>query len=597
MPRVQNGKVHNVYLIDKYKLTTQFESDDIKGSLELLVAEANSKICNRANKYKPQTLSQEAVFEGYTCLLYFADISVPQKSFNSFFSPFVNDDQKILHAHSAIPSFLMFLYKENYIFCIAGGNGYNAISNYLIPKFGLVILSNYTNDFRITSYGDNTIDNKVHAQQTTYRRVASFVDLDRWNKLFNSMTGKIENREIIAELLNLGRDEEKKSISITAKTSMQIGNKLNISKFIKLITKYEELLTTNDVDNFNIFVALDKKSSEQITANNKAVISRLFEEFTRYQQTQIADSEFDFFAEDNEKFIKCTETNIYYSDEKVFQNHREGLNVTRLIFEGFENLVENGKLQNNEVDFMRYILSSSVGCYENDNPINSIKDTVLRYISGEIIEGDKKYFIFYGSYYLVEQNYISFLNERLSEKLTDTVFVSLTDVKWITNEDKFNADCRDNVNKPFIHLHKIIPSNIEFCDLLKFQDGKAYIVHVKDHFDGNMRELSRQVELSHKCLQELKNANNESYFSTLYDKAIASNDCKPNLEGAYTKAEFINNLVNLAPVFVIALHIGNKDLRRIEQFESNIAKHCLYDSFLYMRNNDKDFNIQIIEDN
>ena len=592
MAKSNNGKVHNVYLLDVEKIKSDYSVDTLEKSIELLIEEANDKLPDNSC-YEPQIIRSPENFNGFLCLVYYASINGPQRSIQSFFSPFVEENESIVNAWNTIPSFLMFLYTDNNLFCITGGNGYHVISKYTVPKFGLIIMSNFVEDYKISSFNNNPVDSTVHANRTTYRRETMFQSVDSWNTIFREMIGKIEDFEIIRQFISCEKDEKKKSINITAKDSIQVGNRLNINKLTLLLKKCEELLKKSTNDKFNIFIALDgKKDNAQILKNNNVIGKELYASFLNYKTNSLTGCKFDFFCDEIDKFIKCTEINVYYKGIKIFDEQQTLNSVENTIFEAFLRLVNNETLKDTELDFSKFLLGTNIACFADGSTIPDTDQSIISHISGEIEENKKKYFVIYGRYYLIEQGYIDYLNKVIKSKMTDDLFIDEIETKWKANEDVFNAACRDTAG--FIHLHKLKPNYIEFCDLMKVVGDKVMIVHVKDGFDGNMRDLSRQVELSHRCLQDLKNSNKDKYFSKLYDSAIASANCKLNLIGSYSKEEFISMLKEKTPIFIIALNTEGKNLKSIEKFDSNIAKHCLYDLIHFMQNNDKPFKIQII---
>ena len=124
----------------------------------------------------------------------------------------------------------------------------------------------------------------------------------------------------------------------------------------------------------------------------------------------------------------------------------------------------------------------------------------------------------------------------------------------------------------YIHLHKVKPEFIEFADLLKFENDMVTIVHVKDGFDSNMRALDRQVELSITKILDIKNANNTSYLTSLYEKASTHTVGKNITTVFHSVDEFLSCLKNKQVRYIIVIRPTNKNLL---DSTSNIAKHCL----------------------
>ena len=111
-----------------------------------------------------------------------------------------------------------------------------------------------------------------------------------------------------------------------------------------------------------------------------------------------------------------------------------------------------------------------------------------------------------------------------------------------------------------------------YADLIKFSDDTLTIVHVKDNFDGDMRVLDRQVEMSIRMLMDIQN--NTQFFEELYNKANNSNQNKRTMIEKEFKSstQFIEKIKNSKPRYVIVIRPAKKDLIKNR---SNTAKHCL----------------------
>ena len=140
-------------------------------------------------------------------------------------------------------------------------------------------------------------------------------------------------------------------------------------------------------------------------------------------------------------------------------------------------------------------------------------------------------------------------------------------------------------------MHKIKPENIEFADLLKCENDTVTIVHVKDGFDGEMRILDRQVELSISKIIDLKHRNNDTYIRKLYKNASKS-DTGLNITSVFpTVDKFIECLKESKIIYLVVIRPKNKELLKNT---SNIAKHCLNSMIVRCFNSNINLKIQIL---
>ena len=181
------------------------------------------------------------------------------------------------------------------------------------------------------------------------------------------------------------------------------------------------------------------------------------------------------------------------------------------------------------------------------------------------------------------------LKDSLKGKLQQVYETTEIQTVWDPDEDEDWFNETVSVNEGFVHLHKIKPDFIEFCDLLKCDKETLTFVHVKDGFDGDMRVLDRQVDLSIRKIMDYRQNNHADYMKRLYkNAAIASTGT--NITTVFpSEQDFLEALKSKQIRYIIAIRPQNPDLVGCR---SNIAKHCLNALILRCFNQGVDLRIQ-----
>ena len=200
--------------------------------------------------------------------------------------------------------------------------------------------------------------------------------------------------------------------------------------------------------------------------------------------------------------------------------------------------------------------------------------------------------MFYGEYYRLNSSYNERLNVSLSGKLHKDISTTEISTKWSDGKDEDDFNKNTSINEEYAHLHKIKPDYIEFGDLLKYDGNTITVVHVKDGFDGDMRILDRQVELSIAKIMDLKHNNNDSYMRQLYYNASACT-VGTNITKIFpTVDEFVDSMKNKQIRYIIAIRPTKDNLL---ECQSNIAKHCLNAMIYRCFNQGVSLNIQLLK--
>lgn len=558
-PSEKGSKTHNIFLIDKAKLNLSEAS--IENALGLLMRENEG--------YELQELKRGLNTGAFSVRLYFRGDDNYQSQFSSFCKSFVAENQKAVTFYPRSASSVLFIWNDKHIYAVTTGQGYRMVEDYAVPKFGLILASCFNEDFKVTSLDANAMASVVHSSKTIYSKEVDFVDVDALDTIFKEVTGRLKDKKKVQELLRLKGSSKRDSVKVSAKNSVQFSSALSFDGLLHLVDVIDKSGFDGHQEHFNLIEPINgKKQKAVINANNNAVIEAMY---TAIQSGK--DIPFDLFHKNTTSYIEAERYEIYDPGTggvyTTFDDHA----ADGAVLAAYQTYLDGNP--DTPTAFYTFVISAMLRSFRGDRPPLT-DDGLLKHISGEIRVAGKNYYIFYGEYYHLDEEYTKRLNQTLKAKLrrefdTDEIKTTWPDVKGC-DEDWFNAQVADG--EGYVHLHKIKPEGIEFADLIRCEDDTVTIVHVKDGFDAEMRALDRQVELSIARIMDLNHHNNDSYFRKLYKNAKQSS--KPVTQRLATKFptedNFIESIKDKQIRYVIVVRPENKKL--IDN-KSNIAKHCL----------------------
>ena len=558
MARPKHTKTHNIFLIDKSKLS------GINGEPSSSLEDSFANLMSSDEAYRLQRLKANVNTKGFSVCLYFRGEENVRSKFSSFCKSFVEEGQPAITFYPRSASSVLFIWNERHIYAVTTGQGFRMIEDSAFPKFGLIVASIFEERFKITSLDSNAMSSIVHSTKTVYANEVDFIDVNALDTVFKEITGRLKDAQKVRDLLNLDAASKRQSVKVTAKNSVQFSSALNFDGLLHLLTIIDGYDFEGYRDRFNLIAPLNtKKNGQVISENNDAVIAEMYTAIT-------ADKEipFDLFHEDTHSYIAADSYAIYDSasgeDYISFDDHA----ACGAISNAYTRYL-NGS-PNTAAAFSTFVHSARIR--SNKGELTSTDATLLEHISGEVQVAGINYYIFYGKYYSLNSTYSERLNDSLRGKLRPEFYTSELQTRWTAGQDEdwFNQEA--SIKEDYIHLHKVKPDYIEFADLLKFENNMVTAVHVKDGFDCDMRALDRQVELSITKIMDIKHYNNETYLRALYERASTHTVGKNITTVFSTVDEFIECMKTKPIRYIIAIRPTNKELL---DNASNIAKHCL----------------------
>jgi|TARA_R100000501_G_C2621530_1_gene114758 uncharacterized protein (TIGR04141 family) len=493
-------------------------------------------------------------------------------------------------------SYVLFtVYKSN-IYCSVGGSGFKVIQSFMDVNFGI--------DF----YQHFAKPSEDILLKVTTRGVAG--NISQKDNTFNydqRISESLEYSEIPKKIKIVVREELKKGIFKNFKLNgdkdvMEIGSyfslrkKLSFKQFKKLIkdihkirkdkSNYVQLTLFSRVEDEKTISELDNKLMEEIVDdvvlhNTPADLNQLNDDIIEMVNPKKL-----------EKFYECDEFKVRFkrtwskNDRIVSDRRNLYKECTNHIFQNINDINDRFNIKGKFYDL------NVIGLF---NSKESTYGTFFSHIICELTLNSKKYFRIDANWYYLDDRFLKQIKKDAINTYTQNELEVDLLKKWKKgwDEDKYN---KKHKKKGYYVLDKLIKDNIELCDILIIKDNTIYMIHVKDGFNTQMRNLYIQVILSAKRLwNDIYNNTGSSYLVetlTKYNKENPTNKIDGNeildkiLNDEY-KIEFVMAYRNYS-------YDGESSLKKIELSQSNIAKYSLVQTVREMRNFRR-FGIKVID--
>lgn len=573
----------SIYLIDQ----SLFKEETYDEIVELIMSRTKD------DRYDEEL--DIAKFAGYSLRLYRARNENPP-AWRSFLGPILRPDSFIRSYINVSHAFILFVGYKQRIFAICGGFASQEIDRFADQTFGIEILTRlFEKNSKVIKYIQNRgVTGAVIGQSRFYRGDQRLSDDTQFGIIYKEVKADLD-KKILTTFFGFNELELKRNTSgCLAKTSFKISKTIDFPTFLKIVAKLDEIIDKKA--NFSInHVELISKKKKTNTATiaylNEALILLLY---NNYQAGILSD--FDFCHKDFEKFLTAStfispnsESPVEFDNPMSFDEILKSLNKAGRL------------LHDTELHFKYSLLENYL--YSRDEAGETLTGgNLFEHLHGEITYNEQTYFLIDGDWYRIKPDFIEMLNleckEMIAQCLDETLLTepfSVHSLERDYNEDFIGSD------KTYV-FDTITPENIEFCDIMKFDDTFVHLIHVKKGFDNRIRDLASQVLMAARRISQDKTA------GYVYVKQIE----EAVKRGAKSKSPFMQKMATqvfnprgLKTVFEKKL---NKNIcfclafadtagaarslkRNVELFKSNIAKYSILELRKEIRSMGFDFKI------
>ena len=251
----------------------------------------------------------------------------------------------------------------------------------------------------------------------------------------------------------------------------------------------------------------------------------------------------------------------------------ESANRNELYSECLKYIYDNMSNRSDQYEFNTIILGIRVYGYR-DKKIRT-HAMFIQHITSEIQYLNKPVFHIDSTWYKVKNDFISTINERCINLIDKNQLRSnFLNIPWdstVNDEGEYNLKYEKLQN--YYVFDKVIPDNIEFCDIMFENSSSIYLVHVKDGFDAKIRDVSNQITISANRFWNDFNSGSTSYLEAIVDSYNKQRTVKIN------KANFISKFKSNKEIIYVMAYKSNRGKQilkdKIEKSKSNIAKYSL----------------------
>lgn len=479
-------------------------------------------------------------------------------------------------------SLILFINDGTDIFTVIGGKAYQAITPFIDHSFGLSLISKILtpNEDSIVSISSRAITGVRSGVSEQYSQEFLISDFAKFGKVPTEIH-IILSESMSSEHFSFLQSKQNERVKIYAGKSFKIKKHINFNELHSLIQEFgfmREKISNNYLSTYIEIKDNIRKENEF----KPLLVKALFNELEFIGKTvETKDKRFKFDLSCPNKLVEFYGADYYILKEKIGEEGRKYEEfATTEDREGIYSLAMKRALEivgnNDFFEFRRYISGVRLLSY-TDGKISS-SASFLFHFTTEFDADGKSIFLVDNKWYILNNSFIDDLKFECvqcirNHRLEGDIF----NLPWpdsIKKEFEFNSLYLSHDDDYYL-FDTLTPQGIELCDVLYTTSDTTYLIHVKNGFDNSMRELSNQILLSAKRLNEDIKSGAFEYLDKVFEIGKKFNDgrLKP-----YNKSLF-RDCFKKKIVFVFAFRskLFHDELveESIDKYKSNIAKYSL----------------------
>jgi hypothetical protein len=497
----------------------------------------------------------------------------------------------------------------NNIFAFCGGSGYSHILDYIDHTFGISILECVFDpeSNKIKAISEKGIVGDILASRRFYRWARPLTYEEDFGKYYQKIDTTVHGSQIIhsfPKYSDYHKGNIKPDISVSGSASVKIGTKINFISLLLLLKDLSELTATTPPAIFNRnLIPLNIKHDKLLLTE---LTEYLFNRLANYcAEPEIYPMDFDFCHREFEAFFSSAECQILIEGltnskgenlKPILIDDINGLNNNHLVSEILKRIEKSVEYRNasDKNEFIKESLKCTNLQTIDSNKNQTTSGKLLDYLQLEINNEGVSYFLLDSKWYKIRSDFDLTLQQKYSDRISKNFISHDFIYKW-NNEDEDSYNQLYDKNAHSLCLHKIIVDHIEFCDALYVDTKKdtIFLIYVKDGIGASTRDLTSQVYIAARIIEEDMRTEAKTKVRKLYKQAFANNRISADQIG---ESEFLK-WMSLKREYVLALYCRDKLKSDIEfgNFDSRIAKFSLVEFASAMRVNGWDFSLCCIE--
>ncbi|MFC0514688.1 DUF6119 family protein [Mucilaginibacter angelicae] len=550
----------------------------------------------KARKYKEQPLKNN-LSQNYDVKLFYKRNTTPVK-WKEFIATIANASADILkHQNGHSESYILLLFNKTtkQYFTSTGGYGHIDVQDVATNDLGIEILSRIVKaeDKALRSIKERSFTGGIQGSIKFFRNEYNFYDNESFGTVYNELRALLDKQKLVT-LFGFSITDLRSDNLCIAKNSFSIKKSVSFKELLRIIQSCEKILKMSPVVEINSVVKIDRKNTSLVNSLDSDLDQLVFANYKKVAEffsVEISHKEF-------EKYYQSEQTKLSFRVSRKLHEQFYDTPIREIQTILDEIRTVNSKLTKAELEII--METGIIRTFDADGIILT-EDTIRHHYCTEIKQGLKSYFLIEKDWYEISKTMIDKINVTCTNFVVEKKYIGPSMHKWDTtfsSENDFNASFIGKTDS--LVFDKVTPSNIEVCDILRWDKNNIYLYHVKKGFNNSMRDLCGQVAIAARKVLEDKKSKFD-FLGSLYDALYSNNGTsayiiKAKAElGKITRADFINLFTDRKIIFVLAVLDTAVTTRTFEKnmadFDSNIAKFSLNELVQKMRNLEVHFQI------
>jgi uncharacterized protein (TIGR04141 family) len=485
--------------------------------------------------------------------------------------------------------------KGNCYYSSTGGSGHMVIQDIATNDLGLQILSRILKpeDKSLRSSKERALVGGILGAVKIFRNDHNLYENESFGSIYNELNAAV-NVDKLINIFGFPPADIKADSLCIAKNSFCIKKSISFKELLRIITNCEKLLTQPPLVEINSVEKLGRGNQPLIKTLNTKADAKVYANYldsNKFFSVEISHKDF-------ERYYLSTYTIFYFrigTIEYEFKSDEPIREIQTLLDE-----IRKIDPTVSQQDFDRITVTATIITYDSGGEIVT-SDTMRNHYCTEIQDNLKSYFLIEKDWYEIGKTMIDKINENCQNFINSRTYSGPAIRPWVgfhDSENDYNASYIGKSNS--MVFDKITPSNIEVCDILRWDTNHVYFYHVKKGFNNSMRDLCAQVFIAARRVQE-DSKDGFKFIGQLYDTLQANQGTSAYIVNARNQLQniqknvFIDLFTTRNLVFVLAVldtSVANRSLAtQIDEFGSNIAKFSLNELAKNMNNQEISFQI------
>ena len=551
-----------IYQID----TTFYEFVNKKTSKQIILHIINSHRY-KIKKEKFENLDiASTIIDNVTYYMYRYDESERQSIWKNYLPNKITENQNF---DTKKVSFVIFAVHKIDIFVIIGGGGIFVIQRFINHTFGIDLYERIAEPSIdiVNTIKTRNIAGNLTSKEETYKNKQNLID----SLFFGQIPNKINlvlRKDIINTIFGFIDFGKEKNISIEIGTAFNLKWKVTFDEIHQIIIKFGELINSRVKNSLSRFEKIRDKSLIENEINPilyEAIRNDMTKIFMSGANPYTQKLDIDFVHPS--KILAYFECDSYMLFVKNKQNcFYETPDRNSLYKEGLRYLFKETKPDDYR-EFNRIILGMRVKGYKKDQKVTEAM--FIQHLTCEINFRKKRLFYIDTKWYSVKGDFIKTVNDKCTAMIKANYFDNHPLKKeWNATETEGIYNQKYTIEDHFIVLDKILGQNIEMCDLFYEHQDTIYLIHVKKGFDAKIRDLSNQITISARRLNNDISSKKYEFVDAVIKRYNNQKNIK-KISIEKFRAKFEKKII-----YVMAFCSSNskKIIGNIDNIKSNIAK-------------------------